>query len=268
MATLYVNNLNEKIKKNGMLSFVDVSYFCCGFGKGSSLLLLFSLRVSSNALTSVSPTMYRVPDLAKSMKAIFGQFGNIIDVVCRDTYRLRGQAWVVFEHEEDAAAALRQMQGFPMCNKPIRIAYAKTKSDSTAKLDGTYNEAEVEARRQRRRLAWEAEKARKAGGTEAPMHGEPAGHVARPTTAMPAVPEAPNCILFVENLPAEANEAMLLLVFQRYPGLKEVRMVPGRPGIAFVEYDNESGAAAAMAGLQGFRLATDKPMAISFSKQR
>ena len=71
--------------------------------------------------------------------------------------------------------------------------------------------------------------------------------------------------LFVENIPNEANEGMLLLVFQRFPGLKEVRMVPQRPGVAYVEYDNEAGAAAALAGLQGFKLATNKPMRLSYA---
>ena len=53
------------------------------------------------------------------MRSIFGQFGNIIDVVSRRTYKLRGQAWVVFENEDDAADALKLMQGFPFFNKPI-----------------------------------------------------------------------------------------------------------------------------------------------------
>ena len=39
-----------------------------------------------------------------------------------------------------------------------RIAYAKTKSDAVAKLDGTYDEAEVESRKQARREANEAAK--------------------------------------------------------------------------------------------------------------
>ena len=50
---------------------------------------------------------------------MFEQFGNIIDVVYRRTYKLRGQAWVVFERQEDAAKALKAMQGFPFFNKPI-----------------------------------------------------------------------------------------------------------------------------------------------------
>ena len=53
------------------------------------------------------------------MRCIFGQFGNIADVVSRRTYKLRGQAWVVFEREEDAEKALQSMQGFPFFNKPI-----------------------------------------------------------------------------------------------------------------------------------------------------
>ncbi len=41
------------------------------------------------------------------------------DVICRKTYRLRGQAWVVFERPEDAKNALHAMQGFPFFDKPI-----------------------------------------------------------------------------------------------------------------------------------------------------
>jgi len=193
------------------------------------------------------------------MRCIFGQFGKIIDIVSRRTYKLRGQAWVVFEKEEDAADALKFMQGFPFFNKPIKIAYAKTKSDAVAKLDGSYNEEEVESRKQARRQAHEAAKAAAAApGTTAAPDGAAA-------EAGPAADATRT--LFVENIPNEANEGMLLLVFQRFPGLKEVRMVPHKPGIAFVEYDNDEGAAAALTGLQGFKLATDKPMMLSYAKQ-
>ncbi|KAG7672000.1 hypothetical protein Ndes2526B_g07049 [Nannochloris sp. 'desiccata'] len=199
-------------------------------------------------------------DLRESMRCIFGQFGKIIDIVSRRTYKLRGQAWVVFEKEDDAADALKFMQGFPFFNKPIRIAYAKTKSDAVAKLDGSYNEEEVESRKQARRQAHEAAKvAEAAPGTAAP------GGAAAAAATGPAADATRT--LFIENLPNEANEGMLLLVFQRFPGLKEVRMVPHKPGIAFVEYDNDEGAAAALTGLQGFKLATDKPMILSYAKQ-
>lgn len=42
--------------------------------------------------------------------------------------------------------------------------------------------------------------------------------------------------------------------FCRFEGFVEVRMVPGRPGIAFVDYQTEMHAATAMMGLQNFKV--------------
>jgi RNA recognition motif-containing protein len=50
---------------------------------------------------------------------MFSQFGRILDVVVMKTYRLRGQAWVVFTDTASATNALRTMQNFPFFDKPI-----------------------------------------------------------------------------------------------------------------------------------------------------
>merc|ERR1719343_1130977 len=52
----------------------------------------------------------------------------------------RGQAWIVFKEVASATNSLKSLQGFPFYNKPMRINYAKTKSDAVAKADGTYVE--------------------------------------------------------------------------------------------------------------------------------
>merc|ERR1719240_175455 len=52
----------------------------------------------------------------------------------------RGQAWIIFKEIPSATNALKSLQGFPFYNKPMRISYAKTKSDVVAKADGTYVE--------------------------------------------------------------------------------------------------------------------------------
>lgn len=186
---------------------------------------------------------------------MFQRYGNVIDIIARRTYKLRGQAWVVFERAEDATKAMQELNGFRFMTKPIRIAYAKTKSDAVARLDGSYVEEEVEARRQKRRDAWNAkveeEKRREEEARESKAQGRRKEG------------RAPRCTILVENIPKEANEGMLLLVFQRFAGLKEVRMGDAMSGTAQVEYDNEQGAAAAVAGLQGFKLATDKPMRLT-----
>ena len=51
----------------------------------------------------------------------------------------------------------------------------------------------------------------------------------------------------------------------RYDGLKDVRMVPGK-GVAFVEFENEIQSGHAMEGLQNFKITPDYPLAVSFAK--
>jgi len=80
-------------------------------------------------------------------------------------------------------------------------------------------------------------------------------------------PQPPNHVLFVENLPEQCNEMMLSMLFQQFPGFREVRLVPNKKGIAFVEFGNEIEAGVAMNGLQGFKITTENVMIISFAKK-
>lgn len=66
-----------------------------------------------------------------------------------------------------------------------------------------------------------------------PAQGAAAGGA--PAASGPAGAAPPNKILFVQNLPENSTEAMLAMLFQQFPGFREVRMVEARPGIAFVE---------------------------------
>lgn len=60
---------------------------------------------------------------------------------------------------------------------------------------------------------------------------------------------------------------MLAMLFRQYEGFAEVRMVPGKAGIAFVEFGDAMQATTAKNGLQGFKITVDKPMHITFAKQ-
>jgi U1 small nuclear ribonucleoprotein A len=77
----------------------------------------------------------------------------------------------------------------------------------------------------------------------------------------------PNNILFVQNLPHDTTPMMLQMLFCQYNGFKEVRMVETKPGIAFVEYGDETQALAAMTHLQGFKITKDNQMVISYAKK-
>ncbi|KAJ6663764.1 hypothetical protein lerEdw1_009843 [Lerista edwardsae] len=85
--------------------------------------------------------------------------------------------------------------------------------------------------------------------------------------AQPLSENPPNHILFLTNLPEETNELMLSMLFNQFPGFKEVRLVPGRHDIAFVEFDNEVQAGAARDALQGFKITQSNAMKISFAKK-
>ncbi|EDV28616.1 uncharacterized protein TRIADDRAFT_18899 [Trichoplax adhaerens] len=195
--TLYVNNLNEKVKKE---------------------------------------------ELKKSLYAIFSQFGAILDIIAMKTLKMRGQAFVVFEDISSATNALRAMQGFPFYEKPMRITYCKSKSDAVAKKDGSYVPREKKVREKRK-----------------PDEGMP--HAAG------SQEELPNKILFLTNLPEETTELMLSMLFNQFPGYKEVRLVPGRHDIAFVEFESEIQAATARNSLNGFKITPTHQMNIAFAKK-
>lgn len=64
----------------------------------------------------------------------------------------------------------------------------------------------------------------------------------------------PNKILFVQNIPEDYDIEALSAIFSRYEGFKEVRLVPGRKGISFVEYEAEAGAISAKENTAGIAL--------------
>lgn len=74
------------------------------------------------------------------------------------------------------------------------------------------------------------------------------------------VPECYGCVCRVGSLRS-------VTPFLRFPGFKEVRLVPGRHDIAFVEFDNEVQAGAARDALQGFKITQNNAMKISFAKK-
>ncbi len=53
----------------------------------------------------------------------------------------------------------------------------------------------------------------------------------------------------------------------RFPGFREVRMVTGKQGIAFVEFESDAEAGIAMNGLQHFKITGTHLMVISFAKK-
>lgn len=78
----------------------------------------------------------------------------------------------------------------------------------------------------------------------------------------------PNKILFLRELPDTVDQETLTGIFGRFEGFQEVRLVPGRKGIAFVEYESESGAISAKEGTSGMLLGEEgKAMRVTYQRQ-
>jgi len=206
--TLYVHNLNEKIK-------LDV--------------------------------------MKKSLEAIFSPFGEILEISIKKNFKMRGQAFIVMKDVESATRALNVIQGFAFYNKLLDIQYARIDSDIIAKMEGRYEQQKRKREEEKERKLKEAKKPK-----ETP--------VVKPAV-VPIVYEIPNNILFIQNLPSDATTQSLSSLFQQYPGFKEVRLVPGKKDIAFIEYETEQQAGIAKQALNGYQMSESNAIKVTFAKK-
>ncbi|KAL9549947.1 hypothetical protein MBANPS3_004962 [Mucor bainieri] len=79
-----------------------------------------------------------VEELKLSLYGLFATYGPILDITAKKTEKMREQAFVVYDNVASATTAKRSLNGFTFFGRPIKIEYAKTKSDAIAKLDGTF----------------------------------------------------------------------------------------------------------------------------------
>ncbi|KXS19085.1 RNA-binding domain-containing protein [Gonapodya prolifera JEL478] len=236
--------------------------------------------------------------LRRTLFHLFSPYGRVLDVVALKTGKMRGQAHVVLEGIPQATGAMRGLQGFILFEKGIKISYAKTTSNAVSLVEGKYipppsldskdgtgakkkkvkrsrdddsddNSDEEEDGRKRR-------KEDEADGEEDMETDEPSRAApAAPASSTPAAPShpsgpvslLPNRVLFISNLPPEITDEMLGFLFQQYAGYREVRLVPGKTDIAFVEYDTEGQAATAKTVLDGFLLTPTTKMKVEFAKR-
>lgn len=88
--------------------------------------------------------------MKEALTELFSEYGEIIEIVAKTNLKAKGQAFIVFESIESAQKAIEEIQGFELFEKPMQLAFAKTRSDATVKRVG--NEEEFESHK-RRRLA-------------------------------------------------------------------------------------------------------------------
>ncbi|RMZ76538.1 hypothetical protein DV738_g4929, partial [Chaetothyriales sp. CBS 135597] len=178
----------------------------------------------------------KIEDLKEALTEIFSEYGEIIEIVAKRNVKAKGQAFIVFDKAEAAAKAVEEVNGFELFDKPMQLDFARTRSDATVLKE----EGEQGLER------WKRSRAQKGAGLK--------GTSANPAAVIPDEYLPPNKILFIRDLPESYDADGLTTIFSRFEGFKEVRMVPGRKGIAFVEYEAESGAISAKEATAGMQL--------------
>ncbi|KAF2395659.1 hypothetical protein EJ06DRAFT_484846 [Trichodelitschia bisporula] len=220
--------------------------------------------------------------LLTALHTVFSHFGPVVEIVTKRSLHRKGQAFVVFEKSEDAAEAVRALNGFPIASNgwPMQCELARSVSDATVARSG--DEQELELHR-RRRLA---EKERKQAALLLAEKQRAAPTAPEPTTtrtikpsrgaglkstggANAVVPDEylpPNRTLFVRDVPEEYDVEALAALFGPFEGFREARLVPGRKGIAFIEYEAEAGAISAKENMAG-RQVGDKVLKVTYQRQ-
>ncbi|KAK8219321.1 hypothetical protein M8818_001055 [Zalaria obscura] len=227
----------------------------------------------------------KIPALIEALREVFEEYGTIVDIVAKKSLKRKGQAFIVFDSADSAENAIDEVNGFELFGKQMHLDFAKTKSDATVKREGTEEDLEQHKRHRlaekERKQALEAAEAARNLKRPAPGAPEPEQPAQRIKAARGAglkgaggagagvIPDEylpPNKILFIRQLPDNYGVDELTTIFSRFPGFREVRLVPGRAGIAFVEYEAEDGAISAKEATAGITLG-DSAIRVTYQRQ-
>ncbi|XP_069602844.1 U1 small nuclear ribonucleoprotein A [Ranitomeya imitator] len=272
--TIYINNLNEKIKKDELKKSLYAIF--SQFGQILDILVSRSLKMRGQAFvifkevssaTNALRSMQGFPFYDKPMRIQYAKSDSDIIAKIKGTFverdRKRQEKRKVKGLE--ASAAKKIVPGAPMVQ------------GLPGQMPGMQNIPGMNQAPRMMHMAGQSPYMHHPGMMPPPgmgpgqmppggmQHGQMMPGQMAPMQQLSEHP--PNHILFLTNLPEETNELMLSMLFNQFPGFKEVRLVPGRHDIAFVEFDNEVQAAAARESLQGFKITQSNSMKISFAKK-
>lgn len=215
----------------------------------------------------------KIDVLKSSLRGLFKSYGEVLDVVAHSNVRMRGQAFVSFASPDVAAKALKEVRGFPLYSKPMQISFARTRSDAVVKMVDPNNlDAHKASRSEHKKRTRYSnplkQKLRSKRLAAAGMIGTAAVSAPkRPAVQMPDEYLPPNKILFLQNLPESVTKDQLMALFSQYPNLHEVRLIPTKKDIAFVEYLDEGSASVAKDALHNYKLDGENKIKITFARK-
>ncbi|KAE8234927.1 hypothetical protein CF326_g43 [Tilletia indica] len=231
----------------------------------------------------------KLPVLKETLTNLFSLYGDVLSVTAHANVRMRGQAFVALGNKKAAHKAVKEVQGFPLYGRPVQVSFAKTLSDSIVikkmkdageeptEEEGTFQqhkkqrlEHKKEVRKEVRKKTLErklAEKRAAAGDTDGLAAATSASAAQRrQNVQMPDEYVPPHKILFLQNIASKFGKDELEDLFSPLPNLVEVRTIPGKSDIAFVEFMDIPSSAAAREKLNGYAFPDGSKLKITYGR--
>lgn len=164
-----------------------------------------------------------VETLKEGLRALFGQFGSIIDIVARKTLKTKGQAFIVFDEKSQADAAQEATNGTEFRGRILDVSFARSKSDATVEKQNGPDAVE------------ERRKSRKEKKMQQLLKRTADDSTGQPSFKKPKLVGEPHKILFLKDLPSSTNLDALNSIYQNVSGFVEARLFAAR-GVGFVEF--------------------------------
>mmetsp|Transcript_27415 Transcript_27415/g.36657 ORF Transcript_27415/g.36657 Transcript_27415/m.36657 type:complete len:156 (-) Transcript_27415:484-951(-) len=89
----------------------------------------------------------KTSDLKNQLFQLFSQIGEVHEVHAKRNIKFRGQAFVVAHDESIAETMIKDLRGYMLFGKPLRLTFAKSDSDLIAKLKGSFDSSVLKKRK-------------------------------------------------------------------------------------------------------------------------
>ncbi|TEB30213.1 RNA-binding domain-containing protein [Coprinellus micaceus] len=221
-------------------------------------------------------------ELRTQLYALFTTYGKIIDIVALKGTKMKGQAFLVFADQAGATTAMRACEGMLFYDKPLHIAYAKTKSHATlSREDPDFvppnaanassivqngkrlrEEDGVDGRQAKREKSSDDDSDEEMEIEDDEDDAPPKQETLSTPTSIPQPVQQPSPRLLCTNLPQEVTNDVLSVLFQQYQGFKTVQVTWSpqsnpdgtRVKMAQVLFDSADSATTAKEATDGFML--------------
>ena len=127
-------------------------------------------------------------------------------------------------------------------------------------MDGSFDSVKADQDR------YKAEKALKPRVSRR-QYMQPSSGPGAPVMARVPSGEVPNKVLFLVELPSDVTGDLIKTLFQPYAGFREVRLVPGKSDIAFVEFENETQSTLAKNALDKHQITDNHQLKVLYARK-